>query len=448
MVLLSLLNRLRSFLTYKKNYTIILLVIAIAFLGFVLRHDNFRTIPRHGATFDEFAWTWLGINLIKTGTPVSWSPHPQYEERKEIRYQGAAFLIVKPYLEHPPFFGLVAGSFALLNGAKDMYDVTLDKIRPLSLILGVFSIFMVFLFTREIYGNRIALLSSLFFSTVPTIVIGSRIVQNENFLIPFWLFSLYLITKYLKSGKKKFRNIAAIIAGILSLAKVPWLVVGLSLSMILSYKGKWRDAFTVGGIVAGIFSFYVLYGIYFDKDLFINILKLQTARYDINFSGFFSIFTNPLLVDRFYLDGWILFGWFSIFILLRDLKNNFIVVIPFIAYLITYIFAIPNEPAHGWFRYPFYPFLLISSAVVLYDEIKRITPTSLFFILIVGLALLSNTWQNIFGFSFVVYRLFILLATIPILYLLWKNKTSSKLMFSWLILFIILNVVSVLSYVE
>lgn len=440
-----------SFFINKNNYTTILLVIAILSLGIFLRYDKFIEIPRHGSTFDEFAWVWLGINLIQKGTPISWSPHPQYKERQEIKYQGAAFLVVKPYLEHPPLFGLVAGSFALVNGVNDMYHVTLTKIRPLSIILGTFAVFMVFLFTRELYNNTIALFSSLLYATIPTVVIGSRIVQNENFLIPFWLLSLYLIVRYIKTRKTWLRNLAAIIAGLLSLAKVPWLVVGLSLSMIVSYKGKWRDAFIIGGATITMFSAYVLYGIYFDKDLFINILKLQTSRYDINFSGFFSIFTNPLLVDRFYLDGWILFGWFSIFMLLKDLKKNFLIVIPFIAYFVTFVLFIPNEPGHGWYRYPFYPFLIIAAAVIVYDEFKKISLTSVFFLLFIGLSLFSNTWQNIFGFSYWVYRLFILSVTLPIVFFLWKNikgKFPNFIMISWIVFFLILNIVSVLSYIE
>ena len=158
--------------------------------------------------------------------------------------------------------------------------------------------------------------------------------------------------------------------------------------------------------------------------------------------------TPHFQVDRFYLDGWILFGWLTILFLLKDLKKNFVILIPFIAYFIVYVFGIPNEPAHGWYRYPFYPFLIISTALMLKEEFKKISLISMVFLLIVGLSLLSNVWQNLFGFSFTVYRSFILLATIPILYLLWKNKTSSKLMYSWLVLFLILNVVSVLSYVE
>ena len=150
-------------------------------LGIFLRHDNFQTIPRHGATFDEFAWAWLGINLIQQQTPISWSSQPQYNNRAHLIYQGAAFWIVKPYLEHPPLFGLVAGGFAILNGAKDMYSVTLPIIRPLSLILGAFSILMIFLLSKEIYGRKVALVSSLLYATIPTIVLGRVLFKTKIF---------------------------------------------------------------------------------------------------------------------------------------------------------------------------------------------------------------------------------------------------------------------------
>ena len=435
-------------MNYLKKRATLLILISILLLGLFLRHNQYQTLPRHGATFDEFAWTWLGINLIQKHEPISWSSQPQYNNRFHLKYQGAAFWIVKPYLEHPPLFGLVAGSFALVNGAKDMYDVTLAKMRPLAITLGALSIFMVFILSKEIYGREVGLLSALLYATVPTIVLGSRIVQNENFLIPLWLLSLFLIAKYLKTGKRKFRNMAAIIVGLLSLAKVPWLVVGLSLSMILSFKSKWKDAFLVSGITAFIFSTFIIYGLSFDKELFLNLWRLQLARYDISFAGFFSIFTNPLLVDRYYLDGWIFFGWFSILLLMRDLKKNFLIIIPFIAYLIIYIFAIPNEPGHGWYRYPFYSFILISTAVVLYDEFKKVSLLSLVFILFVGLSLLSNTWQINFGFSYLVYRLFILVAILSVMIPLWKIKNFKSPVTFWIIFFVILNAWSIFQFKE
>ena len=424
--------------------------IFIILLGFWLRFSNLSTIPRHCATFDEFAWTWQGINLIQKGVPMSWSPHPQYIDKQHLTYQGAAFWIVKPYLEHPPLFGIVSGAFALLNGVSDMYHVTLEKIRPLSLILGTFSIFMIFALCKNLYDKKTALIAALLYATIPTIVIGSRLVQNENFLIPFWLLSLYLVSIYLKTGKKVLLISAGIIAGLLSLAKVPWLVVGLSLSMILIYKRKWKDAFLVGGLAILIFSFFIFYGIYYDKELFFNLWRMQLSRYDISFSGIFSIFTNPLLVDWGYLDGWILFGWFSILLTLKNLKKNVMIIIPFIAYFILFAFAIPNEPAHGWYRYPFYPFLIISTALFIKEEFIKPSLSMVIFLMVVGLSLMANTWEKAFGFSYPVYRISIIIWSLPILSLLLPSKKTKLLTkivgILSIICFIILNIFAVFSY--
>lgn len=426
------------------------LFISILFLGIILRTVNFTSVPRHGATFDEFAWTWLGINLIQKGVPISWSTHPQYKEKQEIRYQGASFLLVRPYLEHPPLFGLVSGAFALLSNVKDMYGVTLQKIRPLAIILGTFSILIVYLLTKEFYGTGVALISSLLYATVPTIAIGSRLVQNENFLIPFWLLSLFFILRYLKTGKKRFRNVATIIAGLLSLAKVPWLIAGFSLFLILIYKKKIKDALFTILVTFSLFLLFIIYGIYFDKNLFFNLWSLQLNRYDISFSGLFSLFKDPLLIDRGYLDGWIYFGWISIVILASDLRKNFLILIPFISYFVLYIFAIPNEPAHGWYRYPFYPFLLISLAIILKEEFVKPTLRFVIFLFLVGLSLLFNTWQQSFGFSLIIYRISILILSIPILSLLISskrlNKFSKYISLFFLAFFIILNIFAVINF--
>src|SRR3989344_1320815 len=105
------------------NKLIFVFFIFILLLGFLLRNYNLYTWPREGATFDEYAWTWLGINLIQKKIPLSWSSQPQYKNQKIIIYRDASFSLVMPYLEHPPLFGLVAGGFALVNGTKDMYDI-------------------------------------------------------------------------------------------------------------------------------------------------------------------------------------------------------------------------------------------------------------------------------------------------------------------------------------
>jgi 4-amino-4-deoxy-L-arabinose transferase-like glycosyltransferase len=440
------LKNLKNFITSN----IIIVLVIILTLGFLLRSHNLYTWPREGATFDEFAWTWLGINLIQTGVPVSWSPHPQYQDKEHLIYRGAAFWLVKPYLEHPPLFGLVAGSFSMLAGARDMHDVTLQKIRPLALALGIFSILMIFLLTKELYGSRIALLASLLYATVPTIVIGSRIVQNENFLIPFWLLALYLLTRYIKSGKKKFRNIAAVIAGLLSLAKVPWLAVGLSLSMILAFNKKLKDALFVGGITLAIFSLFMIYGIYFDKELFFNLWGLQLNRYDLGFSSIYALFQKPYLADRFFLDGWIYFGWFSMFLLFKDVKKYAFVVLPFIAYFLVFLAGIPDEPGHGWYRYPFYPFLVIAIALFIRDHFVRNPVLTFIFLTFVGTALFHNTWAETFGFSYPVFRLAIIgwsMVLLPLfIYAKNINKGVKVVSYFWILILIFMNIWSILIF--
>jgi len=436
-----------------KNIFTVFFIIFILSAGIFLRHANYRTIPRHGATFDEFAWTWLGINLIQKHVPISWSSQPQYKNHFHLIYQGARFWIVRPYLEHPPFFGIVAGSFALMNGVHSMYDVTLTKIRPLALFLGAISIILLFILSRELYGTWVGIFSIFVYAFTPTIAIGSRIVQNENFLIPCWLACLIFINKYLRSQKKRYFIFASIIAGLLSLSKVPWLIVGISLSMILSYCRKWREAVIMIGIVSIFFSLFLVYGVYFDKTLFFNLWKLQIARYDIHFAGFFSIFLHPLLVDRYYLDGWIIFGWFAIYALMNDFRKYAFILIPFLAYLIIYIFAIPDEPAHGWYRYPFYPFLAISTGLFIYNEYKNLSMTRLFFLCIVGLGLLQSAWEPLFGFSYIIYRIFIISICLSVLPFFWifkkKNPLLGKTLFTfWLIVYTVLSIISILSFTD
>lgn len=433
------------------NKIYIFLFLLILLLGGVLRYSNFSKIPRHGATFDEFAWTWLGINIIKEHVPISWSPHPQYKERKEIKYQGAGFLIVKPYLEHPPLFGIVAGSFALLNGAKSMYDVTLLNMRPLALILGFFSIFMVFLLANNLYGTKIALVSSILYATIPTIVIGSRIVQNENFFIPFWLLTIFLISKYLKSKKSIYRNLSAVICGLLILAKIPWIAAALTIIFIFVFLKRYKDALFFLTIVIPIGLLYFLYGYYYDWNLFINLWGLQLNRYDISFTSIYALFQKPYLVDRFFTDGWIYWGWFSFMLLLtKDFKKNILIILPLLSYFLIFIMGIPDEPGHGWYRYPFYPFLVISTALFMKEYFNKNNMLTFFFLTFVGITLFQNTWVQVFGFSYFVFRFIIVIWSLSAILISLPTKRFIKLTnianYLWLALFVCLNIWSVMLY--
>jgi len=434
------------------KYSIVSLFLILV-LGFLLRVNNLNTWPRLGATFDEYAWTWQGMNLIQKGVPISWSPHAQYTNAKDVTYQKTHFRIVKPFLEHPPVFGLVAGGFAILNGVHDMYHLDINHIRPLAVILGILSIVFLYLLVSEIYGTKTALFASLLYATIPTIVVGSRIVQNENFFIPMWLLSLWFIAKYIKSKNVIFRNSAAILCCLLILAKIPWIAAAGSMFLIFMYLRRWKDAAIFFFVPIVSLLIYFAYGFFYDPKLFLSLWGLQLNRYDISFTSIYALFQKPFLVDRFMTDGWIYFGWFAyVLLLLRDFKKNYIVIFALLSYFVIFLAGIPDEPGHGWYRYPFYPFLVISIALFIKDNFAKNWILTFLFLVIVGTTLLGLTWESAFGFSYFVFRLVIIswgLTLLPVFIPGKKAEYVSRISsFIFLGTFILMNIWAVLIYNE
>lgn len=416
----------------KKGLVYLILGIILV-VGASLRNFNLNVWPREGATFDEFAWTFLGVSLWEKGTPTSWSPHPQYKNRVEYRNpQGAHFVLVSPYLEHPPLFGLVAGGFAMVNGVRNFNDVTIAKIRPLALILGIMSIFMVFLLASSVYGDKVGLVASGIYSIVPSVAIGSRLVQNENFFIPFFLFALYLTHRYIRHPKSNILYLTAVICGLLPIAKIPWVAAAIAVVVMFLYAKKWKEVGVVAvSVAAGLFAFFV-WGFVWDKELFINLWKLQLARYDLAFDSLFVLFRDPVIVDRALVDGWIYFGWAAIvWLLTRDIKKNLPIIMGFLAYAAIFVFAVPSEPLHGWYRYPFYPFLTIATAVFLAEYFNKNYLVSALFYVTTGLSMFGGSWAQAFGFSFPVLRTYLVAMAVGALPALFPSKKIVRL--SWFI---------------
>lgn len=397
----------------KKYLTSIFLCIILC-VGFALRYHNLNVWPREGATFDEYAWTFLGLSLWDKGIPTSWSPHAAYTNRLiYFNPHGARFTLVTPYLEHPPLFGLVAGGFARLNSVNTFDQVTIAKIRPLALALGVLSIFSVYLLASVLYGEGIGLIAAGIYAIIPTVAVGSRIVQNENFFIPLFLLSLYYAYKYLTQSVRRDLIITAILCGLLPLAKIPWLAAPLAVTAIFAVYGKWKPALLTILVTAFSLFMYYIYGTFYDSTVFFNLLKLQVARYDMAFDSIFVLFRDPLTADRTLVDGWIYIGWAVMFLsLCKDFKKNAVLAIGFLSYFLVFAFAVPGEPLHGWYRYPFYPFLAISIALFLKEYLNKNFLASSIFFMITGLSMLAGSWAQVLGFSYPVFRTYIIMVAV------------------------------------
>lgn len=436
----------------QQKYVLLVLGI-ILFVGMSLRYHNYQTWPREGATFDEFAWTFLGVSLWEDGSPTSWSPHKAYRETQEYyNSKGTHFTLVTPYIEHPPLFGLLAGGFARLRGVRSFDQVTIQKTRPLALALGAASMIAVFLFAQAVYGNSIALITTGIYAITPTIVIGSRLVQNENFFIPLFILSLYLAYSHITRPNRLFLYILYVICALLPLAKVPWIASPVAVIGMFIYTKKWKEAIAVALVTVLAFSLFLLWGYLLDGNVFLNLWKLQLARYDMAFDSMFKLLTDPLIADRAFVDGWIYFGWAASLLLITDYKKQYPVVFGLLAYALVYIMAIPAESMHGWYRYPFYPFLAISTALFIYEHWMHNAIAMAIFYLMIGLSMMQHSWGSQYGFSYTIHRLYILTIFVSTLPVFFPRHATTK---AWLylrciliLLVICVTCVATISYTE
>src|SRR3989344_4504981 len=129
-------------LKYFTKYKFHLFLFIIALFGLWLRFINYDKIPGFGVTQDEFAYTWAGMSLIKTGVPIAWSWMPSYTNRVLVSYFGNDYPMVSPWLDAPPLYSILSGSVALIFGEKEFDQVRLSTIRLLPIILSFFSIIL------------------------------------------------------------------------------------------------------------------------------------------------------------------------------------------------------------------------------------------------------------------------------------------------------------------
>ncbi|WP_217359967.1 glycosyltransferase family 39 protein, partial [Anabaena sp. UHCC 0253] len=193
----------------------------ITILGSAIRIYNYDQIPAHNWTADEYAFAWSGMSLIQDHVPTSWSWLKAYGDIPKVYWKNGTYQLVTPWLDHPPLFSLIVGSAAILGGAKTFFDCTLTSIRIPSLILGIVSISLFYVFSLKLCNTNIAIISTLIFATNPNTVFLSRLAVSENLIVflKFIYFTLFL--KYIANLLiQSIFTISAVLAGIASLAKI------------------------------------------------------------------------------------------------------------------------------------------------------------------------------------------------------------------------------------
>ena len=384
-----------------KKYLFLVIVFLCILVAFTYRSRFYWEFPPIEDNFDEFAYGWLGASLIKTGIPTSWSFIPDYEkgykkgmvlEVKDFRIEAdgivpnrdnykifpkpltlaqeftldgytSHFRIVSPYLEQPPLGGIII-SLPLLGKVNDFQDASVRLLRYPFVVLGTVSVLLVVWLGSLLYSRLHGIVAGIIYATAPTVILGSRLALPENILTPLILLEVILLHYYRKKEKSLFLVLALAITFIAPLIKPFGLVCALiGFGYLAIFKKDYKKGLLFVLSALGAVLVYVLYALSYDKNTFLWVLTYQSGRFFAGPSVFILKFIIPR-ITKVFLDGWILFGWISLFAicLSRSVKKHTELMIPIFSYLLVLLFFGGED--YGWYRFPLYPFLIVAAAIM------------------------------------------------------------------------------------
>jgi len=160
---------------------------------------------------------------------------------------------------------LLTYSQALIDTITPLTPVTA---RLVPLIAGAFSILAVFLLTRRLYGNNIALLAAFFIAADNLIFLAARIIRPEALVTVFFLFALYFTVKSLnKNLGIKELTLAGLFSALAFCSHPNGLLAPLCIGAIFLFSYGVKIDFFKKSLVSGIafitfmlpFVFWVIY---------------------------------------------------------------------------------------------------------------------------------------------------------------------------------------------
>lgn len=428
----------------------IILIVIILIFGLFLKLHNYSIYPQRGASSDEYTYAFLGISLLKEDMPISWSAFTPYKNKYDLTINKLYFPMVYPYFDHPPLNGFLVGGWSILFGEDTFTKVELKTIRLVPIILSMISSILVFLLGLKIYDYKTAIWALLIYTTTTIFVMNNRVVFAENLLTPLFLGALYLFCIYKKHITNAKAAIIGLICGLCVLTKELGIAVFLSmLYLFIDERIRVKQILLLGSIFVFISGIYILYGFYYDKELFLQIISMQSNR-SIGPQTLTYILSTPIIVNKIFYDGWYFFGFFSILFSLHDYKKNKMIIVPAAIYLFFLLFSLTRQGEMGWYIIPLFPFMALASAHVLVEGIKEYNWSIFIMLLFVGLSQIKLLYEDIFGLTPMQFRVQLIIIFVPlvILFLLQKKRMFGLLAQVWFYLLIIGNILITYNYVH
>ena len=222
------------------------------------------------------------------------------------------------------------------------------------------------------------------------------------------------------------------------------------LSLVYLFKSKnlkLKPFVVFIGVSSLIIGSYFLYGAYYDWELFLKIWSFQSGR-EIGPQTLHMLLTNPIIVNKQYMDGWYFFGFLSIFYSLVDFRKNRLIAIPALFYLLLLIFSLTRHGEMGWYVIPLFPFMAIASARILVESIENKSWYIFAFLLFVGMAQVKFLYEDVFGLTAIQFRIILIMIFSPLLIASFfkREKLFRALSHTWFYICIIGNIILTYSY--
>ena len=370
----------------------ILLALIWLYVLFVIRARDFGRYPLAGNA-DELNYGWSGLSLLQDGKPFGWSYHNAYPQSwvfydgiiDKTDQIGVGGRMVRPWLDEPPLFSLLAGGSAYLYGQKAWSVLSSGYIRIPSILFGMGTTIVLWLWG----GPLVATLYTL----TPLITFSSRLALPENGISFLFILSLYLYWKF----REKALFIISILVGLAGLMKpTGFFIIFLFLFFEFKEKRYKQAVYLILRVLPFVFMFLAYYW-WLGGQQALAILKTQGFR-PTGWTSLGFILSTPIFgtnTDTFY-DGWYIFSMLSAFILLATKgKTNKLVSYLGLSLLFglgVVIASAGEQDALAWYRYPVFPLLSFMAALVIKEMLDN--PTWWWGFLSIGLLLSSRFYLH------------------------------------------------------
>lgn len=425
-------------------------IIFILILGIILKVHNYSIYPQRGATSDEYSYSFQGVSLLTKGIPISWSSFTEYKNLRHLTINKLYFPIVYPYFDHTPLNGIVTGAWAVAFGENTFEKIQLKTIRVVPIILSAVSSLLIFLIGLKLFDYKTAIWALLIYITTTIFAIQGRVVLAENLITPLLLGSIYAFIEFYKKINIQKTILLGTLAGLTFWTKELG-IVGFFTLLYLSVSEKIKIKYII--LLISVFLFfiaaYVAYGTYFDAQIFWRILSQQSARI-IGPDTLFYIISNPIIVNKFYYDGWYFLGFFAFFLSFSSYKENKFILVPAVLYFLLLLSALTQKGEMGWYIIPLFPFLSLLTAKFLVEQTQKIGFGIFVFLIFIGMYVIKYFYEANFGLTSFQFRTHLLIIFMPIFLAVVLNKKRLYFFLShfWFYLFIAVNIYLTYNYIH